>query len=39
MFLSICRFGFFKGIKLGVSRLLRCRGSKFDGGHDPVPQK
>uniref|UniRef100_UPI004047BAD0 membrane protein insertion efficiency factor YidD n=2 Tax=Polynucleobacter sp. TaxID=2029855 RepID=UPI004047BAD0 len=39
MFLCISRFGVFKGIKLGISRLLRCRGSKYDGGYDPVPKK
>jgi len=38
MFLSICKFGVIKGIKIGVSRLMRCRGSKYDGGYDPVPK-
>lgn len=31
------RFGFFKGIKLTVSRILRCRpGGPY--GYDPVPE-
>ena len=36
MFLSISRFGILKGVRLGTSRILRCRGSKYDGGYDPV---
>jgi len=34
---SITEHGVFKGMILSVSRILRCTGSFFIGGKDPVP--
>ena len=34
---SILHHGAFKGLLLGIARVLRCTGGFFMGGHDPVP--
>ena len=35
---ALDRFGFFKGIYLALTRILRCN-PLFDFGHDPVPEQ
>lgn len=35
---SIMDHGILKGLLLSISRILRCTGSLFTGGEDPVPK-
>jgi len=36
---SITEHGVFKGMILSITRILRCTGTFFTGGKDPVPDK
>lgn len=36
---SIARFGFFRGVVLGATRVFRCNSAFFTGGGDPVPRR
>jgi hypothetical protein len=35
---SVMRFGVFRGLVLGLSRIIRCNGWFFKGGEDRVPE-
>ncbi len=36
---SILDHGIFKGLVLAITRISRCAGGLFTGGHDPVPEQ